>query len=246
MSGRAVPQPGRAAAGAWPSDPGIRIPIGPEAEAAGDWTVSLGEIDALGRKAARGAGFSWGMAEEAGFSARWLAAHGLPGPEALAALLGAIDGRVVEHAARPGEGGWHAPSGVLCPICLGTALSDDAARLAAGVTTAPVLVSPLVLAPLAAAARDLGAAFAVAGGGGRLVVMPDGPAGDLDALSIERVEALSIAASTGAGTAPWPAMARARRVAVETWRALDAFAQRTYAPATEASRRAGAGGTDDD
>ena len=32
---------------------------------------SLGEVEALARKAARGGGYSWGMAEEAGFAVRW-------------------------------------------------------------------------------------------------------------------------------------------------------------------------------
>ena len=34
--------------------------------------LSLPEIDALCLKAARGAGYSWGVAEEASFAARWL------------------------------------------------------------------------------------------------------------------------------------------------------------------------------
>jgi len=52
---------------------------------------SLAEIDATGRKAARGCGCPWGLAEEAGKSARWLASHGYPGAEALADLLNARD-----------------------------------------------------------------------------------------------------------------------------------------------------------
>ena len=45
---------------------------------------SLNELDAMARKAARGAGYSWGLAEEAGRATRWLAAAGLPGPMCLA------------------------------------------------------------------------------------------------------------------------------------------------------------------
>jgi len=48
---------------------------------------SLSEIDALARKAARGAGYSWGIAEEVGKSARWLSAYGFKGPEVLSEHL---------------------------------------------------------------------------------------------------------------------------------------------------------------
>ena len=48
---------------------------------------SLGEIDALARKATRGAGYSWGLAEEAGKSVRWLSAYGFSGAEILANYL---------------------------------------------------------------------------------------------------------------------------------------------------------------
>ncbi len=48
---------------------------------------SLNEIEGLARKAARGSGLSWGLAEEAGKATRWLCAAGLPGADALAGLL---------------------------------------------------------------------------------------------------------------------------------------------------------------
>ena len=46
------------------TDPTIQSPAGPAPDATGDILVSLAEIDAMGRKAARGAGYAWGMAEE--------------------------------------------------------------------------------------------------------------------------------------------------------------------------------------
>ena len=54
-------------------------------------TWSLNEIETLSRKAARGAGLSWGLAEEAGKATRWLAAAGLPGPQVLAATPGRLN-----------------------------------------------------------------------------------------------------------------------------------------------------------
>ena len=51
---------------------------------------SLGEIDALARKATRGAGYSWGIAEEAGKAVRWLSAYGFSGAETLAKYLSIV------------------------------------------------------------------------------------------------------------------------------------------------------------
>lgn len=41
-------------------------------------TLALSELRALVTKAARGAGLSWGLAEEAGWAAEWLSRQGLP------------------------------------------------------------------------------------------------------------------------------------------------------------------------
>lgn len=44
-------------------------------------TLALSELRALVTKAARGSGLSWGLAEEAGWAAEWLARQGLPAAE---------------------------------------------------------------------------------------------------------------------------------------------------------------------
>ena len=49
--------------------------------------LSQNEIESLCIKAARGAGYSWGLAEQAGFAAGWLAARGLDATAPLLALL---------------------------------------------------------------------------------------------------------------------------------------------------------------
>ena len=53
---------------------------------------TLAEIEAYLRKAARAAGLDWGLAEEAGKAARWLAAFDLPGAEITLAHLQQLDG----------------------------------------------------------------------------------------------------------------------------------------------------------
>jgi hypothetical protein len=62
-------------------------------------TFSLNEVEAMGKRAARGAGRDWGIAEEAGKAARWLTARGLPGPELLAELLTRNEGKSYEELA---------------------------------------------------------------------------------------------------------------------------------------------------
>ena len=49
--------------------------------------VSLNEIEGLSYKAARGAGMSWGLAEEAAFATRWLAVRDANWSGSLIALL---------------------------------------------------------------------------------------------------------------------------------------------------------------
>ena len=50
-------------------------------------TWSVGEIGALSVKAVRGAGYSWGVAEEAGWAVRWLIRAGIDGSAVLANAL---------------------------------------------------------------------------------------------------------------------------------------------------------------
>ena len=231
------------------SDPTVQTPTGPAEEATGDWVVSLSEIDAMGRKAARGAGFTWGLAEEAGRAARWLAAYRQPGPQALLAALEAEDEAAASHAPRPDRPLWHPEAGTLCPVATGAALSDRAEAIAAGasIALAPV-ISPLLLVPfLCRAARDLDCLVLLEGEGLALVATPEGPAArDWRPLRADEAAGLQVSRTTGADRPAVAAGPEPLRVPVECWRALDRFAHRTYAPATEASRRAGAGGRDND
>lgn len=56
-------------------------------------TLALSELRSLITKAARGAGLSWGQAEEAGWAAEWLARRGLPAADwATLWLASRIDG----------------------------------------------------------------------------------------------------------------------------------------------------------
>jgi hypothetical protein len=193
----------------------------------------LNEIEALCLKAARGAGLSWGMAEEAGFAARWLSARGIDGPSALLAHLEEAAGHVWDEVRpRIGNGEWAAAGDALCPIALGATLSDFAAlpegALADGVLRTgpvgwPVLVLPFAIALTAQSRR----AMCLSWDGGRVALVAGARA------------ALALSFCEPAGEAPGP-LAGPLTLPAATLSGLEAFALHTTVPASEASR-AGAG-----
>lgn len=109
--------------------------------------LSLSEIDALARKAMRGAGASWGLAEEAGKAVKWLADRGEhEGAEALCRLLEEWPGETLSGCL---EEGLSSPSGRLCPICAGSALQDHASFLSAKTVQLYGIIEPVLLKPFA-------------------------------------------------------------------------------------------------
>lgn len=213
---------------------------------------SLNEVEGLARKAARGSGLSWGLSEEAGKAARWLARKGLPGPEKLAQLLTQNQGAAYDSLC-PVEvsAEWHARDGALCPIISGAVLCDHAAQLAAGDPVALGPVSfPILLLPFAAGAASVtGQPVKAAWPGTSVVIGADG-ALHIDAddtLQSDRTDTVRLSTSTDA---PSPNVPEASRYDIpdDTAKVLGAFAHKTYAPETEESRLAGAGAglTDND
>lgn len=226
-----------------PTRSGSPLPTGKSAR------LSRNEIEQLCQKAARGAGMSWGLAEEAGFAAGWLAMQGLDGPDALLAQLQTADGRawseicptVKPREFRAAEGGQ------LCPIALGSALCDHVAlaatrcdSLRVGPVTHPILLLPF----LADMARARQHGIRIEWSGGRVDVATDGATtGDVEALR----QAALLEADLLVDIAP-PRPNRAQvalpPVSADTLGALNAFAMRTTVPASAASR-AGAGAEGD-
>jgi hypothetical protein len=213
---------------------------------------SQNEIEAMGKRAARGAGLPWGLAEEAGKAARWLSSRGLPGPEELAEILTRNDGKNYDELAPVSvDGVWRAPSGRLCPLVSGAALSDRAAEIAAGreIQFGPT-GQPLLLAPyVAGVAKQTGTAVELSWAGVVITFTPESVSieGEPAALAARSADSICCRRTERAVV---EAVQRppGRVVDAETWSRLNAFAQRTFAPATEASRLAGAGAslTDND
>ena len=112
---------------------------------------SLTEIDALAAKAARGAGYSWGMAEEAGIATRWLQAKGLPGTTLLLAHLTNMGGtNWPTIAPQIHANTWTTATGTpLCPLATGATLCDHAALITLPLTFTSI-ATPALLLPFAA------------------------------------------------------------------------------------------------
>lgn len=206
---------------------------------------SLNEIEAMAKRAARGAGFDWGLAEESAKAVRWLAERDLPGAESLAQLLTHNDGKVYgELAPLSSDGTWHARCGQLCPIACGAALSDRAQSIADGrVIDLGPIGQPLLLLPFAAsAARQTNTAIELSWQDVSVVVMPNGVvlAGSQRVLAVEVARSVRCRVTPPLMVAP-SASTCGRAVDAKSWRRLDALARRTFAPASEASRVSGAG-----
>jgi hypothetical protein len=207
-------------------------------------SLSMGEVEATARKAARGAGYPWGFADEAGRAARWLSVRGVDGCAALAGLLDAVDGAdLAERSPDVTAGVWTAPHAA-CPLATGLALSDRAEEAIRGVRVEEIL-APLLLMPFAALlAETARQTVTLSWDGGTAVT--DGTGLCLDGKVLARAPWVDLSPG-GKMDAPAEACHRAQPDP-RAWGRLNAFAQRTYAPATEASRRKGAGAdaTDND
>ncbi|MFK7867823.1 MAG: DUF3726 domain-containing protein [Roseobacter sp.] len=214
-------------------------------------TFSLNEIEGLSKRAARGAGYSWGLSEEAGKAVRWLNAHGVAGAEALVALLTMKDDAPNSlNAPAQLDGTWRAAcDGVLCPLISGAALNDFADQMTQDHPVRMTNVAyPVLVVPFAAwAALHIGRYVVVSwqdvqmatDGYGLWINDPADQASDAQAdaltcaVSSSEKHFLKAPALRGVVTPP-------------AWDSLHRFAHRTYAPATEASRLRGAGaGTSD-
>jgi hypothetical protein len=208
--------------------------------------LSLGEYSALVAKAFRGAGYSWGLTEEASFSARRLAESGFPTGDMVVRLLRQVD-RMSTADVMP-DARWTSLGPALCSVCLGTSIADlgGCGELSLGPTVEPLFVAPFL-------SRTLGEArsgYVIEWEGGecavseaKISVSGDEPVEPCRVVIRPQEQGLSQVVD---------ALDSVRRQRVElreaTMAALEAFAHRVYAPATAASRIAGAGAglTDND
>ena len=213
--------------------------------------LTLAEIEAYLRKAARATGLDWGICEEAGKAARWLAAFELPGPETLLSHLQLLNGKpypdfIPDCDADP----WQAPGGIICPIIGGAALADRSARLLdgqsfrLGSTAYPLLLA----ATVGQAARRHRRVFTTAWSGVQVSCFENGLsiAGQRDDLLLPQATAVSCRLDDLDEPEQLPSTL-SYPIDATAFEQIDALAFLTYAPATDASRAgAGAGLTDND
>lgn len=212
-------------------------------------SFSLNEVEAMARKAARGGGYSWGLAEEAGRAVRWLCARNMDGCGALAQLLERVEEVDLAQWTPVLSGGeWRAPGGLLCPIITGAALSDRAGLIAGHAIRVDAVAVPVLLIPFLAGMTGMVGQIRqpLRMATTDFDVVTDGAGVAVSGPIVGHVDSVSIGPS-GPPEADTGCCTRARPKA-EDWAVLDRFAHRTYAPATEASRQlgAGAGGDDND
>lgn len=204
---------------------------------------SLNEIDSTAKRAARGVGMPWGMAEEFGKATRWLEGRGLPGIELAAVHLTGIDG--VDHRAMypvVADGVWGAPSKQLCPIAAGVALSDFSETWESELSFGAMAYPMLILSHVAQVAKRRNLSLHVAWQDAALTVSPSGGVeGAPDRAAVVERVTVSMVDAEIAERAPH----RPDVINMDAWRVLETLGHRTFAPNTESSRRLGAGGADD-
>jgi len=205
-------------------------------------SYALNEVEALAKRAGRGAGMSGGTAEEAAKATRWLCRNGIDGAGVLSALLDHNQGKA-EQDLRPAEtsGRWRAVDAQhLCPLLAGAALSDCAAKLKDAPIAMQQVSFPALLLPfVAAAATQLDCVLTLECAAGSAATD-----GNLLALSDDAIlQATSADVVIRIGDLTGETLSQVSRAtpAQEAWDTLNTYAHKTYAPATEASRLAGAG-----
>jgi hypothetical protein len=123
--------------------------------------LSLNEVESTVWKAARGAGLAWGIAEEFGQAARWMAAHGLDWAQPVVTCLVEVE-RAKGHVSPPVlmDNTWQpaAGSAALSPVLCGPLISDLAFQLVevGAALRFSAMAQPNLLLPFVArAAEDL-------------------------------------------------------------------------------------------
>lgn len=208
--------------------------------------VSLNEIESLSLKACRGAGMSWGLAEEAAQAARWLATASLPWDQSLARLLAQRD-----QLTEPSLSGREIRGAIdglpLCPIHAGAALAD---LLDHGTSlTLHDILEPIWLLPFAHRPARPGRNVVLTWPTGTIcfgaVVVPEISEQTTSDLATGRLDWLRAELLPEDASATRAALARGRsseRLAdAASWANLEGWAARTYVPASLQSRIAGAG-----
>jgi len=211
---------------------------------------SLNETASRAKLAAKGVGYSWGMAEEVARAMHWLVSRELPGPAMLHNLLSCFDSSNSIALAIPGLDDGHIRSKHtwVCPFAAGCALSDtciavdDHTLFTFVEVKCPILLLPFVADIAQRTDRVLTLASE------NQTAVTDGNRFWLSSNAItqqEQIKSVNFRVANGSEVEAVLAsdIIECRRVIVETavWDALGMYAHLTYAPSTQSSRALGAG-----
>ena len=201
---------------------------------------SLNEIDAQCKKAARGAGFEWGYAEDIGKAIRWLAAYDLPGTASLAAYLKEYNSHRTNLCQPKLSGQTYTNvngKGKLCPILTGAWLCDSAAiekncHLHFENLSFPLLLMPFLSQIAISIQQSLTYEFSstrLQFSNGILNVNDD------KSLNCKQVEKATLTMNEDIIEGKVAAVVGQKTAKID-WDVLSQYAFKTYVPATEASR----------
>jgi len=184
---------------------------------------SLSEIDVICTKAAKGAGYSYGEAEEAGRASRWLTSYNIPG----ARIALEIFKRDFNN-------------GLECPIKLGNKINDscysffDKAKNYQNVAY-PVFLLPYISYMTYNLNQTMVLSWFNAGSSGECFVSFDGSCIDQNIIDVVSVEQISIVRSDKNIVLTAPEL-KNYPVDQKVWQGLEALATKILAPPTESSR----------
>lgn len=215
---------------------------------------SLNQVEQTSRKAARGAGLSWGLADEVGKALRWLHSYGLDGiPVLVEALCRHAQYEYSQLVPVSLCGRWHAKCGVLDPLAVGASLSDCLPLLHTTVIQTEMIAYPLLVAGFIGTAAEIeDLAFTLTWPQVRLQCRRGGMKITAEPRAVTTETAsfihckLSDFAECAERETDLPAQWQAPHcgeIVIESavWNRLEQYMHRTYVEASEASRMAGAG-----
>lgn len=206
--------------------------------------LSLSEISSLVNRAARGATFEWGEADEAAFAATWLSKAGI---DWVIPILKIFSNKHLA-APLPAIGTWTAGN-TLCPIRSGIALADFA-DLEEGPLKQPITLTavqqPILLLPFASTvANKLERSILVSFSGDEYLVTPNAPPTSIKRISLKNCADIVIScAKSKDEAAQWPSD-HFNAISQQSYQRLSDLALRTTVP-TSAKSQAGAGASSND
>ena len=202
---------------------------------------SLNEVEAVIKRATYASGYSWGLAEEAAKATRWLCIFGFDGCEIVGSILKKQFAKDLSCHSPNCSGHQWSGDKVLCPLITGVTLSDFSSRLLASpIIIQNISVPQMILPFVSLSAQKLGKALTTKWGNNlELKCMTNGS--DVEILSKFSTDKTDLFISVE-GEIKNP-ISKVNRVqpSKQAWKQLNDLANLTYAPATEESRKLGAG-----